>query len=92
MRLLQKINEAVNKYDALTKNKNPLTDEERSEVMKAKAVWHHGPNGEETPAVWKSIDKDGKTTYVTNTHRSWAATDTLKGAINKYHTKIKGTS
>ena len=34
-----------------------LTPEEREEVMKADAVWHHGPNGEETPAVWKSKDK-----------------------------------
>lgn len=76
----------------LKKNKKPLTDEEREEVMKAKAIWHHGPNGEATPAVWKSIDKNGKTLYITNTHRAAASSPTLKGAINKYHDFIKGTS
>ena len=76
----------------LKKNKKPLTDEERDTVMKAKATWHHGPNGEPTPAVWKSVDKNGKTTYVTNTHRAMATSATLKGAIKDYHTTIKDTA
>ena len=76
----------------LKKSKVPLTPEERAEVMKRKAVWHHGPNGEETPAVWKSVDKKGKTTYVTNTHRAYNTAPTLKGAINRYHKFIKSTA
>lgn len=80
------------KFDNLKKNKKPLTDEERAEVMKAKAVWHHGLNGEATPAVWKSVDKNGKTTYITNTHRVYNTAPTLKGAIHKYHTVVKQTA
>ena len=41
----------------LQKNKIALTDEERKKVMDAGATWNHGPNGEETPAVWKGKDK-----------------------------------
>lgn len=80
------------KFKKLQDNKVPLTDEERALVMKRKAVWHHGPNGEETPAVWKSVNKDGKVTYVTNTHRAFQDRPTLKGAINIYHSFIKGTA
>jgi len=81
-----------NKMEVLKNNKVPLTDDERSECMKSKAVWHHGPNGEETPAVWKSKNKDGSFTYITNTHRAYQAEDSLKGAIGKYHKFIKGTA
>ncbi len=80
------------KFKKLEDNKVPLTDEERKQVMDADAVWHHGPNGKATPAVWKSKDKDGKITYVTNTHRAFQARPTLKGAISIYHSFIKGTS
>lgn len=76
----------------LKKNKIPLTDEERDEVMKSKAVWHHGQNGKPSPAVWKSKDKKGKITFVTNTHRAFNTASTLKGAISKYHSFIKGTA
>ena len=82
----------ANAFEKLKKNKKPLTDDERGEVMKAKAVWHHGPNGEETPAVWKSVDKDGKTTYACHTHRAYNTATTLKAAINKFHDFIKGTA
>ena len=51
--------------------------------MSRGAVWHHGPNGEETPAVWKSV-VDGKTWYICNTHRAAQIKPTLKGAINAY--------
>jgi predicted nucleotidyltransferase len=75
----------------LKKNKNPLTDEERKMVMDAHATWHHGPNGEKTPAVWKAAI-NGKTWYVTNTHRAYQAKPTIKGAIRAFHDVIKQTS
>jgi len=80
-----------NEYESLKKHRKPLTSEEREECLKAKAVWHHGPKGEATPAVWKSNNKN-KTTYVTNTHRAWNKATSLTGAIKKYHDFIKGTS
>ena len=69
----------------LKDNRVKLDPAERAEVMKRGAVWHHGPNGEETPAVWKSKNpKTGKVTYVCNTHRAYQAKPTLKGAINAF--------
>lgn len=83
----------ASELENLKKNKKPLTDEERKQCLDRKAVWHHGPNGEETPAVWKSVcPKSGKCTYVTNTHRAWNKASTVKGAIKKYHDFIKGTA
>lgn len=80
-------------YQKLEKNKVDLEPEERKLVMDRKAVWHHGPNGGPTPAVWKSVDpKTGKTTYITNTHRAMNTAPSLKGAIGKYHRFIKGTA
>lgn len=80
-------------FAILQKNKVPLTPEERSLVMKRKAVWHHGPNGEETPAVWKSVNpKTKKTMYISHTHRAYQSKNSLKAAINKYHSFIKGTA
>lgn len=75
---------AESEMKKLKDNKKPLTPEERKEVMDSGAVWHHGPKGEETPAVWKSVDKSGKTTYITNTHRAYQTSPTIKGAIKKY--------
>jgi hypothetical protein len=80
-------------FKELEKNKVDLTPEERAEVMKRKAVWHHGPQGQETPAVWKSVNtKTGKTTYITHTHRAYNTSSTLKGAISRYHNFIKSTA
>ncbi len=79
-------------FEQLKKNKKPLTPEEREKCLKQKAVWHHGPNGAPSPAVWKSVNKKGKTTYVTSTHRAYNTATTLKGAIGKYHSFIKGTA
>ena len=84
--------EGSSEFETLKKNKKPLTDDEYAAVMKGKAVWHHGPNGEETPAVWKSVDKNGKTTYVTHTHRAYNTASSVKGAIKRYHDFIKGTA
>jgi len=77
--------------ETLKKNKVKLTPDERNEVMKAKAVWHHGIDGAETPAVWKAVVK-GQTWYVTDTHRAYQAKKTLKSAINAYHNFIKSTA
>jgi hypothetical protein len=77
--------------ETLKKNKVKLTPEERTEVMKAKAVWHHGADGAETPAIWKAVVKD-QTWYVTNTHRAYQAKKTLKAAIKAFHDFIKSTA
>lgn len=79
-------------FKTLKDNKIPLTDEERDECMKADAVWHHGPNGEKTCAIWKSKKKDGKIVYGCNTHRAYNIAPTLKGAIGKFHSFIKETA
>ncbi len=80
-------------YQVLNDNRVPLSREERSLVMERDAVWHHGPNGEKTPAVWKSVNPSTKkTTFVTNTHRAYNKAPTIKGAIGRYHKFIKGTA
>lgn len=85
--------EKKSEFDNLQKNKVALTDKERAEVMKRKAIWHHGPKGKPSPAVWKSVNpKSKKTTYITHTHRAYNTATTLKGAINRYHKFIKGTA
>ena len=84
---------AKSEFDKLEDNKVPLTPEERKKVIDADAVWHHGPNGKESPAVWKSKNpKTGKVTYITHTHRAYNTAPTLKGAIGRYHDFIKGTA
>lgn len=89
----ESLNEAKkSEFQKLKDNKVPLTDEERAKVMKADAVWHHGPNGEATPAVWKSKDNKGNITYVTHTHRAYNTAKSLQACINKYHNFIKGTA
>jgi hypothetical protein len=93
VRELVLMEEKKSKFEKLKDNKVPLTDEERKKVMDADAIWHHGPNGAPSPAVWKSKDKKtGKITYVTNTHRAYNTAPTLKGAISRYHKFIKGTA
>ena len=76
-------------FKTLKKNRKDLTPEEREEVMRAKAVWNF--TGSPTPAVWKS-EVNGKTWFVTNTHRAYNVTPTLKGTIRRYHDFIKGTA
>lgn len=84
----------ASEFETLKKNKVSLTDEEREECLKLKAVWHNHPDPKKNPvaAVWKSVDKNNKSTYITNTHRAWNKASTLKAAINKYHNFIKGTA
>jgi len=76
---------------ALKAGKVALSPEERALVMGRKAVWHNGPGGSNSPAVWKSV-VNGTTWYVTNTHRAYNVTKTLKGTIERFHKFIKGTS
>ncbi len=76
--------EKKSSFEILQKNKLALSDQERGEAMKAGAVWHHGPNGEETCAIWKGKDSQGKEWYVCNTHRCYQKAPTLKGAIKNY--------
>lgn len=86
------------KFEKLQDNKIPLEPEEREICLKRKSVWHHGTHDSKcsphckVPAVWKSKNKDGKITYVTNTHRAYNTAPTLKGAIKKFHDFIKGTA
>ena len=85
--------EASSDFKTLKKHQVPLTAEERKLVMDRDAVWHHGPKGEPSPAVWKSANpKTSKVTYVTHTHRAFNTAPTLKGAIGRYHSFIKGTA
>lgn len=83
--------QAVPSFADLKSGKIELTDDERTHVMRKKAVWHHGKNGKASPAVWKSI-VDGKTYFVTNTHRAYNVAPTLQGAVGRYHSFIKGTA
>jgi hypothetical protein len=78
-------------FKTLKNNKVALTPEERKECMDKKAVWRfNGSNP--SPAVWKSIDKNGKVTYVTNSGRAYNTAPTLKGAIGRFHKFIKSTA
>lgn len=77
-------------WKTLNKNKVKLTPEERKKVMDSKAVWHFHHIGP-TPAVWKA-EVDGKTWYVTNTHRAFNVRPTLQGAIGRFHKFIRSTA
>ena len=79
-------------YKKLDKNRVPLTPEERKLIIDRGAVWNHAPDGGPSPAVWKSVDKTGKATFITNTHRAMNTAPTVQGAISRYHKFIKGTA
>lgn len=87
-------------FKALRKGRQKLSPQERAICMKQKAVWHNRlkrnkRTGEmmhlATPAVWKA-EVNGKTWYVTNTHRAYNVTPTLNGTIGRYHRFIKSTA
>ena len=97
MKLQQLISEETllekkSEFKRLQDNKVPLTPEERKEVMDKKAVWNNYQGHGESPAVWKSVDKNGKVTYITHTHRAYNTAPTLKGAISRFHNFIKSTA
>ena len=69
--------------ETLKKHAVHLDPEERAQVMKAGAVWHHGLNGEATPAVRKAV-VNNKTWYFCATHRAGQVRPTLKGAISAF--------
>lgn len=84
MRAYELTEKKKSEFDVLKDNKVPLSDDERKQVMDADAVWHHGPGGKESPAVWKSKDSNGKIKYVCNTHRMYQVRNSLSAAINAY--------
>jgi hypothetical protein len=70
-------------FKILKKHRIQLDDDERAKVMKAGAIWHHGPNGEPSPAIWKS-KINGKIWYICNTHRCMAAKTTLDAILKEW--------
>lgn len=67
----------------LKDHQQSLDPEERAQVMKAGAVWHHGKDGAASPAV-KKATVNGKTWYWCATHRAGRVCPTLKGAIKAF--------
>jgi hypothetical protein len=92
MKLTDILIEQKSEFQQLKDNRVNLTTEERKKVMDSKAVWHNYQGHGESPAVWKSVDDEGKVTYVTNTHRAYNTAPTLKGAISRFHKFIKSTA
>lgn len=93
MELLREMLMEGGEFKRLKKNEQPLTSDERKEVMDRKAVWHFSHLNNPSPAVWKSVDpKTGKKTYITHTHRAYNTAPTLKGAIGRFHKFIKSTA
>ena len=78
-------------FQVLKEHRIELTPEERKKVMDADAVWHHGPGGAPSPAVWKAVIDD-KTTFICNTHRAFQERNSLDAAIKIFHSFIKGTA
>jgi hypothetical protein len=72
----------------LEKHRIGLEPGERQQIMRAKAVWHHGKNGAESPAIHKAI-VGGKTWWWSNTHRCGQVRPTLKGAIRSFYDIVK---
>lgn len=75
------------KMSVYQKHKVPMTPEENKLIHERKAVWSGN-----SPAVFKAVDKDGDTAYITHTHRAMNVCPTLKGAISRFHSFIKSTA
>lgn len=88
---LSVLSESGPHFDTLEKSKVELTDTEREQVMKAKAVWHFSPAGKPSPAIKKAIVR-GKTYYYCNTHRCYQSAKTLAGAIDKFFDVVEPSS
>lgn len=87
---LEKVAGEAPKFKILKQHTVPLTPEERSLVLARKAVWNFNGRGP-SPAVWKSV-VNGKTWFITNTHRAYNVRPTVQGAISRYHRFIKSTA
>ena len=85
------LNEKKTEIKTLKDNKIKMDDDERQEAIKAKCVWHPVNHDKPVCAIWKSKDSKGKTWYCSNTHRAYAKSPTLKGAIKKFPS-IKDTA
>lgn len=88
---LRLLNESGPQLSTLKDHQVKLTDDERSKVMAAKAVWHHGPGGESSPAIKKAVVR-GKTYYFSNTHRCYQIATTLKKAISDFFKTVEPSS
>jgi len=72
----------------LKDHQKPLSEPERQQVMKAKAVWHMGKDGGPSPAVKKSVVR-GRTYFWSATHRCYQSASTLKQAIRDFHIVVE---
>lgn len=84
--------ERKSEFAILKGNRASLEGEEKEKAMKSGCVWHFGPGGTESCAIYKSKDTSGKVWYVSNTHRMYAKSKTLDQAIEKWHKEIKPSS
>ena len=85
------IQESGPHFDTLEKSKVKLTDSEREQTIKAKAIWHHGPAGKPSPAIKKAVIR-GRTYYYCNTHRCYQSAPTIAGAIKKFFDVVEPSS
>jgi len=72
------VDESGPKLKTLKDHRVDLDPKERKEVVRRGAVWDEGK-----PGVWKSV-VNGKTWYVSNTHRAYRVKPTLRGAIQAF--------
>jgi hypothetical protein len=95
LKKLEKINfynninetKAKSKFQKLKDNKVSLSEEERNYFKDNGGFWENG-----NCAIWKSVDKNGKITYVSHTHRAYATDSFKDGIIKKFNETIKETS
>jgi hypothetical protein len=85
--VMRRLTEGQELYDAeleeLKRNRRPLSPSEKREAMAAGCVWHTGPGGKTSCAIWRSV-RGGKSVFVSNTSRCYRVSDTLKDAIKEF--------